>query len=55
MTHGKCMCLCCVLCRVSLAKRVEYADEMMTHIMDSADNPMQVDHAHTSLLTCCDV
>ena len=35
----------CVWYRVSLAKRVEYADDMMHHIMDSADNPMQV-HVH---------
>lgn len=34
--------LCIVMWRVSLEKRVEYADEMMQYIMDSADNPMNV-------------
>ena len=31
-----------VVYRVSLKERVEYADEMMENIMDSADHPMEV-------------
>ena len=33
-----------LVARVSMKERVEYADEMMDHIMDSADNPMEVEY-----------
>lgn len=34
--------LCVCVFRASLERRVKYADDMMHHIMDSADNPMEV-------------
>ena len=42
-----------VLVRGSLKERVEYADEMMEHIMDSADRPMEVSCHREPLFMVC--